>query len=111
LVVELGLEPHELAHQFLQEHGAPDLMSRPALFTALTSPSTDRSAKMLLLRQSVSGDPTCTLVALPDRATELHDLREMFEIDPQGGRCAALGGTSEKWLDSLSSRACASNPA
>jgi hypothetical protein len=112
LVAELGLEHHELAHQLLQDFGAPDPTSRPALFSALTSPSTDRSSATLLLWQPISGDPTCTLVALPDRAIALHGLREMFEIDPQGGHCAALGGgASARWPDSPSSWASASSPA
>jgi hypothetical protein len=57
-VAELELEPHELTHQLLQDHGTPGLTARPTLFSALVSLSADRSAKALLLRQPISGDPT-----------------------------------------------------
>jgi hypothetical protein len=112
LVAELEPQPHELACQLLQDHGTPGLMAWPALFSALVFPSMDRSCKTLLLLQPISGNPTCTLVALPDRATALHDLLEMFEIDPQGGCCTTLGGGAPTRCQSSSSfRASAISPA
>jgi hypothetical protein len=64
LVTELGLEPHGLAHQLLQEHGAPSLSAQPTLFAGLVTPSANWSAKSLLLRQSASEGPACALVAV-----------------------------------------------
>ena len=92
LVNGLALAPHELAHQLHSEVGTPDLTVRPSVFEALVSPSTNNSANALLLRQSSSEERTYTLVALRDRVAVLYDLKEMFELDAQGGRYAALAG-------------------
>jgi hypothetical protein len=96
LIWELGLEPFQLTCQLLHNHGAPSLMTRPVTFTDLVSPSATNSAKTLLLRQSSSGDPTCTLVIVQSQVAMLCDLREMFEMNPQCRHCATQGGDSHK---------------
>ena len=96
LVDSLSLAPHEVGYQLRSEHGVPNLSAGPSVFEALTAPSTNNSANALLLRQSSAEGRTFTLVALQDRVAVLYDLKKMFELDPQGGRYAALGGDTRK---------------
>ena len=90
------LEPHEIAFKLLQDHGAPSLTARPATFADLVTPSTNQSAQALLLRQSSSSEATFTLVALQNRVAVLHELKELPELNPQGGKYAALLGDIRK---------------
>ena len=92
LVQGLSIAPHELAHRLLQKHGALDVTVRPSTFASLVTPSNNNSANALLLRQSSSEELTYTLVVLADRVAVLYDFKEMFELDAQGGRYAALAG-------------------
>ena len=96
LIGSLGLEPHEIAFKLLQDHGAPSLTARPATFADLVTPSTNQSAQALLLRQSSSSEATFTLVALQNRVAVLHELKELPELNPQGGKYAALRGDIRK---------------
>jgi hypothetical protein len=95
-MAELALQPHELAYRLIRDHGTPDFAAQPATFAGLVSPSNNQSSQALLMRQSSSEDRTYTLVVTQDRATVLYDLKEMFELNPQGGKYAALAGDVRK---------------
>ena len=96
LVAGLNLAPHELAHQLQSQYGTPDFAHHPSEFVSLTTPATNGSATALLLRQSSAEERTYTLVALQDCVAVLYDLKEMFELNAQGGRYGALVGETRK---------------
>ena len=96
LIGELNLSPYELAYQLHREHGALDLTSQPSAFTNLITPSNTNSAQALLLLQSSSETRAFTLIALQDRVAVLYDLKELIELNPQGGRYAGLVGDLRK---------------
>jgi hypothetical protein len=110
LIGKLVLELHELACWLLQVRSAPSLSTRPTTFTVLIFPSTNNSAKSLLLHQSSSGDPACTLAVAQDQVATLRDLREVLELNPQGGHCAALAENLRKAMGQVAFQGLCKQP-
>ena len=92
LVVGLGLGNHELAHRILVGKPAPNWSEQPTEFGALVTPSTNPSAKAMLLRSALSAEENYSLTVADGRVAVLHEMTEPFELRAHGGRFVAFAG-------------------
>ncbi len=92
LIGGLGLSPPLLAYRLLHGKPAPDWSRCPEEFSALQAPSNSNSASALLMRLSSSEDRAYFLTVVDEKVMVMHGLRELPELNAQGGCFAALGG-------------------
>lgn len=96
LVDGLGIGRHQLAHHLLDGISAPDWETQPVEFSTLVTPSTNASAKALLLRTTLAEERTYCLTVIGDKVTVLHGMTEPYELQALGGKFVAFAGDIRK---------------
>jgi len=64
---------------------APDWGEQPAEFSALVTPSSNASAKALLLRMTLTEEKTYCLTVIDRNVTVLHAMTELFKLQALSG--------------------------
>jgi len=96
LVDGLGLGQHQLAHHLLDGISTLDWEEQPVEFSTLVTPSTNASAKVLLLRMTLTEERTYCLMVIGDNVTVLHAMTEPFELQALGGKFVTFVGDIRK---------------
>ena len=88
----LGIGEHTVAHHLVEGQPVPDWDVQPEEFGALVTPSSNASAKALLLRTTLAEEKTYNLTVIDGKVTVLHAMTEPFELQAQGGKFVAFAG-------------------